>query len=44
MYRQAIRGDRLAVDRCLQITDRRARLLGLDAPIRIQQQVVTEDQ
>jgi hypothetical protein len=42
-YRAAIQGDRLAVDRCLHIMERRAALLGLDAPIRIQQQVITED-
>lgn len=44
LYVQALRGDRLAVDRCLKIMERRAGLLGLDAPIRIQQMVITEDQ
>lgn len=43
-YVAAVRGDRLAVDRCLKIMERRAALLGLDAPIRIQQMVITEEQ
>ena len=32
MYNKAIKGDHGAVDRCLRIMERRARLLGLDAP------------
>lgn len=35
VWPQAIRGDLLAVDRVLKISDRRARLLGLDAPTRL---------
>lgn len=33
----------LAIDRCLQIQARRAALLGLDAPIRIEEHVISED-
>lgn len=43
MYTQGIQGNRNAVDRCLKIMERRAALLGLDAPIRIQQLVVTDE-
>ena len=32
MYKQALSGNQGAVDRCLKIMDRRAKLLGLDAP------------
>jgi hypothetical protein len=32
-----------AIDRCLAIMDRRARLLGLDAPIRQQVETITYD-
>ena len=40
MYRQAVvDGQRTAAERCLQIMDRRARLLGLDAPQRFQHEV-----
>ena len=41
VYALALTGDLPAVDRCLRIMERRARLLGLDAPER-QEQVVTE--
>ena len=34
MWRQAQQGNQGAVDRCLRIMERRARLLGLDAPTR----------
>jgi Homeodomain-like domain len=44
MFEQARTGNRLAVDRCLRIMERRAAMLGLDAPVRIQQQIITEDQ
>jgi hypothetical protein len=43
MYAQAVEGDGLAVDRCLRIMERRANLSGLDAPIRVRQAVITED-
>lgn len=33
----------VAIDRCLQIQARRAALLGLDAPIRIEEHVISED-
>jgi hypothetical protein len=33
----------LAIDRCLTIQARRAALLGLDAPIRIEEHVISED-
>lgn len=38
-------GDRalVAIDRCLTIQARRAALLGLDAPIRIEEHVISED-
>jgi hypothetical protein len=42
MYVKALKGDYLAVDRCLRIMDRRAALNGLDAPIRVRQAVITE--
>lgn len=32
MYPQALKGNQGAVDRCLRIAERRAKLLGLDAP------------
>ena len=44
MFDKALGGSHLAVDRCIAIMDRRARLLGLDAPIRIRQEVITQDQ
>lgn len=40
---QASNGKLVAIDRCLAIMDRRAKLLGLDAPIRIEEHVITED-
>jgi hypothetical protein len=43
MYRQAMDGSRLAVDRCLRIMERRAALVGLDAPLQIRQAVISED-
>jgi hypothetical protein len=43
MYVKALKGDCLAVDRCLRIMARRAALNGLDAPIRVRQAVITED-
>jgi hypothetical protein len=43
MYLRAIGGDYLAVDRCLRIMARRAALNGLDAPIRVRQSVITEE-
>lgn len=38
------RGQFAAIDRCLAIMERRANMLGTDAPIRIQQAIVTEQQ
>jgi hypothetical protein len=32
MYKQAVQGNQGAVDRCLKISERRAKLLGMDAP------------
>lgn len=43
MWPQAMEGKGWAVDRCLAVMDRRARLLGLDAPTRTAITVVTED-
>jgi hypothetical protein len=43
MYRRAVKGDHRAVDRCLSIMDRRSKLLGLDAPISVRQQVITDE-
>lgn len=34
MYKQAVQGNQGAVDRCLKISERRAKLLGMDAPIK----------
>lgn len=34
-YDRAVRGDKTAADRALKIMDRRARLLGLDQPVKI---------
>lgn len=34
MYQKALAGDEKAVDRCIRIQERRAKLLGLDAPQR----------
>lgn len=34
MYKQAVTGNQGAVDRCLKISERRAKLLGMDAPIK----------
>jgi hypothetical protein len=42
MFLQATSGNRLAVDRCLRIMERRAALVGLDAPIQVHQTVITE--
>ena len=39
---QAANGKLVAIDRCLAIMERRARLLGLDAPIRVEEHVITE--
>ncbi len=43
LWPDAMAGKWLAIDRCLGIMDRRARLLGLDAPLRIEEHVITED-
>jgi hypothetical protein len=43
MFEQARGGSRLAVDRCILIMDRRAKYLGLDAPVRIRQEIITDD-
>lgn len=43
MWDKAMGGDGWAVDRCLKIMERRAKLLGLDAPIVTKVEVVTED-
>jgi hypothetical protein len=43
MHVKALKGDYLAVDRCLRIMARRAALNGLDAPIRVRQAVITEE-
>ena len=43
MYVKALKGDHLAVDRCLRIMVRRAALNGLDAPIRVRQAVITKE-
>jgi hypothetical protein len=43
LWPSAISGKWLAVDRCLAIMDRRAKLLGLDAPIRTRIDVITND-
>jgi hypothetical protein len=43
MWPKAVGGSHLAVDRCLAIMERRARLLGLDAPLRLRQEVITAD-
>lgn len=43
MYVKAVAGSWLAVDRCLTIMKRRAELLGLDAPIRIKQETISEE-
>lgn len=37
------RGDTKAIDTALRIMDRRAKLLGLDAPTKVQAEVVTHD-
>lgn len=42
-FRQALTGDLKAVETCLQIQARRARLFGLDAPTRTRVEVITED-
>ena len=42
MYVRALNGDHRAVDRCLRIMARRAALNGLDAPIRLRQAIITE--
>jgi hypothetical protein len=41
MWPKAVGGSHLAVDRCLAIMERRSRLLGLDAPLRVRQEVIT---
>jgi hypothetical protein len=43
LWPAAISGKWLAIDRCLSIMDRRARLLGLDAPVRMKHDVITHD-
>jgi hypothetical protein len=43
MWPKGVGGNHLAVDRCLAIMERRARLLGLDAPLRLRQEVITAD-
>lgn len=43
MWDKAMKGDGWAVDRCLKIMERRAKLLGLDAPIVTKVEMVTED-
>ena len=42
MWRKAINGDGMAVERVLRIMERRSRLQGLDAPIRQQIEVISE--
>ena len=44
MFAKGLAGNHLAVDRCIALMDRRAKLLGLDEPIRIRQEIVTEAQ
>lgn len=39
----AMRGNVQAIDRCLHIADRRAKLLGLDMPVRTEINVITSD-
>jgi hypothetical protein len=39
MYRRAKGGDYGAVDRCLRIQERRSKLLGLDAPQKVEQEI-----
>lgn len=43
LWPEARAGKGWAVDRCLAIMDRRSRLLGLDAPLKVQHTVITED-
>jgi hypothetical protein len=43
MYARALAGDHRAVDACLRIMARRAALNGLDAPVRVRQAVITEE-
>lgn len=43
MWPQAMQGKGWAVDRCLSVMERRARLLGLDAPLKSRIEVITED-
>lgn len=35
MFSRAMKGDYGAVDRCIKISERRAKLLGLDAPVKV---------
>jgi hypothetical protein len=42
MWRKALGGDGWSVDRVLRIMERRSRLLGLDAPLRQQIEVISE--
>jgi hypothetical protein len=43
LWRRAQSGDDKAVDRCLRIAERRARLLGLDAPANTKVELTLED-
>jgi predicted transcriptional regulator len=43
MWDKAMKGDGWAVDRCLKIMERRAKLMGIDAPIVTKVEVVSED-
>lgn len=43
LWPDAMSGKPQVIDRCLGIMDRRAKLLGLDAPLRIEEHVITED-
>jgi hypothetical protein len=38
MYQQARNGNQGAVDRCLKIMERRSKLMGLDAPTKVEQE------
>ena len=44
MFAKGLAGNHLAVDRCIALMERRAKLLGLDAPVRVRQEVITEAQ
>lgn len=43
IWRNVLEGDNQAVNTLIRIMERRAKLLGLDQPIRIQQEVITYD-